>query len=131
VSHAITTVSRILKSLAEPTRLRILALLRHGELCLCEITETLELTGATVSRHLAILESAQLVRKRVSHRWHFFSLQLDKLPSEWQKTVKAILHAVEIDPQIAADRERLKSCLSHSRANVTCRPSHSRSRSCL
>ncbi|MEJ5340257.1 MAG: metalloregulator ArsR/SmtB family transcription factor [Thermogutta sp.] len=130
MSHSIMTVSRILKSLAEPTRLRILTLLRDRELCLCEITEMLGLTGATVSRHLSVLERAQLVRKRVSHRWHFFSLELDKLPSEWQKIVTEILKKVEDDPQIAADRQRLKSYLSRNRVNIACGPPGHHSRPC-
>ncbi|MGB9689504.1 metalloregulator ArsR/SmtB family transcription factor [Thermogutta sp.] len=121
MSRPINTVSRILKSLAEPTRLRILVLLHHGELCLCEIAEALDLTGATVSRHLTILERAQLVRKQIRHRWHFFSLELDQLPPGWQKTVQTILDTVETDAQIAIDRERLKICLSRNRKYAACR----------
>ena len=52
----------ILKSLSDPTRLRLVALLHHrGTLCVCELEEVLELPQYTVSRHLGILRRAGLV----------------------------------------------------------------------
>jgi len=58
-----------LKVLAHPVRLRILALLRGGELCVCEVAEVLGLAASTVSEHLTGLRRAGLVRERKVGRW--------------------------------------------------------------
>ncbi|MCA1784500.1 MAG: helix-turn-helix domain-containing protein, partial [Desulfobacteraceae bacterium] len=44
------------------------------ELCACQITELLQITGATASRHLGILVNAGLVKSRKKSRWVYFSL---------------------------------------------------------
>lgn len=56
--------AELLRSLGHPTRLRILELLRDGERCVCEITETLELEQANVSQHLTVLRQQDLVGYR-------------------------------------------------------------------
>ena len=53
-----------LKALGQPTRLRILELLRNGERCVCEIFPAIEEEQSNVSRHLAVLKSAGLVTSR-------------------------------------------------------------------
>ncbi len=50
--------TRIFKALADETRLRILALLLEGELCVCELIAALELPQSTTSRHLAYLRNS-------------------------------------------------------------------------
>src|SRR5450631_4472783 len=52
------------KALADTNRLRILNLLLHGELCVCDIQHVLDATQPNVSRHLAYLRNAGLVRDR-------------------------------------------------------------------
>ena len=58
-----------LKSLAHPVRLRILALLRGGELCVCEVAGILGLAPSTVSEHLTGLRRTGLVREWKVGRW--------------------------------------------------------------
>ena len=58
-----------LKVLAHPVRLRILALLHGGELCVCEVAEVLGLAPSTVSEHLTGLRRTGLVRERKVGRW--------------------------------------------------------------
>ncbi len=58
-----------LKALAHPVRLRILALLRDGELCVCEVAEVLGLAPSTVSEHLTDLRRTGLVREWKASRW--------------------------------------------------------------
>ena len=53
-----------LKALGQPTRLRILELLRNGERCVCEIFPAIEEEQSSVSRHLAVLKTAGLVVSR-------------------------------------------------------------------
>ncbi len=58
-----------LKALAHPARLRILALLRDGELCVCEVAQVLGLAPSTVSEHLTALRRIGLVREWKEGRW--------------------------------------------------------------
>jgi ArsR family transcriptional regulator, arsenate/arsenite/antimonite-responsive transcriptional repressor len=53
----------ILKALAHPVRLRILALLREDQLCVCEVAQVLGLAPSTVSEHLTDLRRTGLVRE--------------------------------------------------------------------
>jgi len=72
--------AEILKALSDPTRLRIVSLLRHGELCVCDLTEALQIPQSTVSRHLASLKNAGWVKPRRSGKWMHYLL-LDDFPS--------------------------------------------------
>jgi DNA-binding transcriptional ArsR family regulator len=56
--------ARMVKALAHPTRLQMLALLRDGERCACEFGPLLDLGQANVSQHLAVLRKAHLVDTR-------------------------------------------------------------------
>jgi ArsR family transcriptional regulator len=67
-------ISRLFKALADETRLRIVALLSHGELCVCHIEEALELSQPNVSRHLAILRAAGIVEDRREGSWVHYRL---------------------------------------------------------
>ena len=53
-----------LKALADPTRREILNLLKNGRLSAGEICEHFSVTGASISRHLAILKEADLIRNQ-------------------------------------------------------------------
>ncbi len=56
-----TQLSSFFKALADPTRLRMLNLLMHSPLCVCEMAGMLKLTQPLVSRHLAYLRNSGLV----------------------------------------------------------------------
>lgn len=62
------------KALTEPIRLRILALLGEGELCVCELVEVLQIPQSTVSRHLALLKGAGWVTERRQGVWMYYRL---------------------------------------------------------
>jgi ArsR family transcriptional regulator, arsenate/arsenite/antimonite-responsive transcriptional repressor len=64
-----------LKALAHPARLRILALLRGGELCVCQMTEVIGLAPSTVSEHLTLLRRAGAVVERKEGKWVFYALR--------------------------------------------------------
>jgi DNA-binding transcriptional ArsR family regulator len=63
-----------LKAMAHPVRLRILALLRGGELCVCQVTEVLELAPSTISEHLSLLRRAGVITERKEGKWVFYAL---------------------------------------------------------
>ncbi len=68
-----------LQAIAEPTRANIIALLGHGEHCVCDVGDTLALSPALVSHHLRVLRVSGLLRERRSGRWVYYSLDLDAL----------------------------------------------------
>jgi ArsR family transcriptional regulator len=57
-----TRLDELLKAAGEPTRLRILNLLRMGSICVCDLQAILEIPQPTISRHLAALRHAGLVQ---------------------------------------------------------------------
>ena len=65
---------QLFKALADETRLRILNLVGHRELCVCQIVEALGLGQSKVSRHLAHLRNAGLVNDRREGLWMYYSL---------------------------------------------------------
>lgn len=66
--------TKIFKALADETRLRILALLLEGELCVCEIIAALELPQSTTSRHLAYLRNSGWVNDRRQGVWMYYRI---------------------------------------------------------
>jgi ArsR family transcriptional regulator len=66
--------AKTFKALADGTRLRILALLLEGELCVCEIIAALELPQSTTSRHLAYLRNSDWVKDRRQGVWMYYRL---------------------------------------------------------
>jgi DNA-binding transcriptional ArsR family regulator len=89
-----------LKALAHPARLRILALLRGGELCVCQITEVLKLAPSTISEHLSLLRRAGMVEERKEGKWVFYALAEDPALRPLRE---ALWPLVEADPAMKAD----------------------------
>ena len=96
-----------LRALADPTRLRILALLTGGEVCVCHIHEALGIPQPTASRHLAYLRKSGLVEARREGLWMHYGLT--KMPDAVAGTlVKSVTHCVGHADTIARDRKRLE-----------------------
>jgi ArsR family transcriptional regulator len=76
------SLAQILKAVADPARLQLLALLRSasgGKACVCDLTEPLGLTQPTVSHHLKVLVEAGLVRRERRGTWAWYSLVPDRI----------------------------------------------------
>lgn len=73
-ADAISAAAAIHKALSDETRLKILAYLQVGELCVCEIVDALGKPQSTVSHHLLLLQNAGLIRGRRQGRWIMYSL---------------------------------------------------------
>jgi DNA-binding transcriptional ArsR family regulator len=56
--------AEILKTLAQPTRLKILELLRNGEKCICEIVPAINGEQSNISRHISLMQKSHLVTTR-------------------------------------------------------------------
>ena len=67
-------LEELFKALADVTRLRILRLLMAGEVCVCDIHDSLKIPQAKASRHLAYLRRAGLVTTRREGLWVHYGL---------------------------------------------------------
>lgn len=83
----------LLKVAADETRVRILVALSVNELCVCQITELLELASSTVSRHLSILHGAGLVNMRKSGKWVYYRLAGRGAPKCIREILKLVIAA--------------------------------------
>src|SRR5712671_3362398 len=100
-------IEALFKALADATRLRILALLVSGEVCVCEIHGALKLPQPTVSRHLAYLRRSGLVATRREGLWVHY--RLAPLDDTVLRTLTDIVsHALTHVDAIARDADRLR-----------------------
>ncbi|MDQ3169356.1 MAG: metalloregulator ArsR/SmtB family transcription factor [Acidobacteriota bacterium] len=100
------TLESLFKALGDRTRLRILALLAAGEICVCNIHESLNLPQPTVSRHLAYLRRTGLVDTRRDGVWMHYRLAppAERLAGA---ILESALHAVGHAPMAGSDRRKL------------------------
>jgi ArsR family transcriptional regulator len=108
------------QSLADATRLRSLMLLeRHGELCVCELTQALDMAQPKVSRHLAVLREAGLVLDRRQGLWIYYSLH-PELPVWARAVLRETARGIQAEMPFASDAAAVSEM--PKRADVRCRP---------
>jgi len=83
------TTAQFFKALSEEPRLRILALLLGGELCVCELMAVLQLPQSTISRHLAYLRNTGWVKGRRGGVWMYY--RLAEMPTPLAKELVELL----------------------------------------
>lgn len=101
----------IAKALAEENRVRILCLLQHQELCVCQIIEVLALAPSTVSKHLSILYQARLIDSHKKGRWVYYHLASKDVSKEIYSAYQWVFNALKTDKQIQQDTQALKHVL--------------------
>jgi ArsR family transcriptional regulator len=94
------------KALADRTRLRILALLVDGEVCVCDIHDSLRLAQPTASRHLAYLRRSGLVEARREGTWMHY--RMASLHPVLRGIVQAAGHAMSHAAGVDRDRQRFE-----------------------
>ena len=100
---------RMLKALADPTRVRIIQLLQtRDELCVCEIVDALDLPQYSISRHLGILKAAGLVADWRQGKWMHYSLDPNLSPHD-REVVAAVCRRA--DATVRRDKQRLEKHL--------------------
>jgi ArsR family transcriptional regulator len=101
----------LFKALSDQNRLRIFtALMNHKKLCGCQIIELLQVTGATVSRHMDRLLSADLVKSRKEGRWVFYHLNNEGI---YPPLLDWIFQNVADEEIYQKDRERLRGITAY------------------
>jgi Predicted transcriptional regulators len=97
-------MEKLLKALADANRLRILAAVQDGALCVCQLMGILGLSQSTVSKHLSVLKEAGLLVEEPRGKRSFYSLPA-QYPSPFVSAVmNAVLQELEAHPDIAEDR---------------------------
>jgi ArsR family transcriptional regulator len=99
-------VSRLFKALGDETRLRIVALLSHGELCVCHLHEALALSQPNVSRQLAILRSAGIVEDRRKGNWVYYRL-LPQQDEDCERHLQSLVRSFGRREVLRRDVEKL------------------------
>src|SRR6478672_9253667 len=79
-------LTKLFRALGDETRLRMVALLSHGELCVCHLEKALDLAQPNVSRQLGILKSAGVVDSRRDGTWVYY-----RLADQEHETVETVL----------------------------------------
>ena len=67
-------LTSIFRALSDETRLRILKLLEHGELCVCDVVAALDIVQPKVSFHLRILKKAGILKGRKARKWMHYRI---------------------------------------------------------
>ena len=95
------------KALADITRLRILNLLLHGELCGCDVQHVLDISQPNISRHLTYLKNSGLVLDRRSGFRIFYRLEASNQPAR-KLLFEYLRNAFRHQPLLTEDIKRLK-----------------------
>jgi ArsR family transcriptional regulator len=107
MSTQLAEMETLFKALADATRLRILGLLLAGEVCVCDIHESLKIPQSKASRHLAYLRRSGLVETRREGLWIHY--RLGKLADPVLAAISdAAGHALAHVDTIRRDAERLE-----------------------
>ncbi len=99
-------MTRMLKALADEGRLRIVALLAHGELCVCHVEDALGLSQPAASRQLAVLRNARVVDSRRDGSWVYYFLAKQENP-ECQSLLRELVRGFTKRDVLRRDLERL------------------------
>ena len=107
-------LAQFFAALSDRTRLRLLNLMRDGEVCVCFIAETLGTNNPKISRHLAYLKRAGLVAGRRDGKWMHYRIN-EPSDKDANAIFAAMLKTLENDAEMQLDRQNL--------VDVCCLPS--------
>lgn len=113
----LATDAQLFKALGDEIRLKILALLGNGELCVCDFMEVLDLPQSTVSRHLAYLKHSFWVVGRRNGKWMYYRLHPDLPEHPVQKTIQEYIAAI---PDLQVEKEKLQIHLRNKKSKEHC-----------
>ena len=106
------------RALADENRLRILNLLIHGELCGCDVQHVLGASQSTISRHLAYLKNAGLVRdRRVGYRVFYRMVRAED--AETTELLEYLVMAFAKDKVLKADMKKLREAIKDGACTVS------------
>jgi ArsR family transcriptional regulator len=98
---------KVMKALSDPNRVKIIKMLQHKTMCVCEMQEALQIAQPTVSKHLKLLEHAGLVAFRKDGTWVNYHLTDGGNSPYVASLLGNLRHWLEDDPQIAGLVEKI------------------------
>jgi ArsR family transcriptional regulator, arsenate/arsenite/antimonite-responsive transcriptional repressor len=105
----------IFKALSDETRLRILKLLEHGELCVCDMVAAFDMIQPKVSFHLNVLKQAGFIKDRKDGKWMHY--RIDDSDLFKRLLILSVMEKIPRD-MLGEDTRRLEEFLD-SKAQVT------------
>lgn len=87
-----TYLADTFKALADPTRVRIISILAHTELCVCDLAATLGMTQSAVSHQLRLMRRMRLVKNRKQGRMVYYSLDDEHIQDLFQRGLEHVEH---------------------------------------
>lgn len=108
-----------MKALGDPNRFRIILMLLERPLCVCELLEVLDIAGGTLSNHLKILRTADLIDQQKDGRWIEYFISPEAPPALLAFIKEEAAH----DSRAGADRCRIREitrqvCSEHMKSRT-------------
>ena len=100
-------LTRVFRALGDETRVRIVALLVHGELCVCHLEEALGLSQPNCSRQLGILKAAGIVDSRRDGTWVYYRITEQEHASV-KSVIEVLARTFGAERSLRSDHTRLK-----------------------
>ncbi len=100
----------ILKALSEESRLRILSVLLDGEMCVCEIESTLNMTQSNASRHLNLLKQNGILICYKKAQWTYYQIS-EKFRLEQKELFDYLSVRLRALPSYQMDIQNKRSCM--------------------
>jgi len=100
---------KVFKAVADENRLRILKMLQHKKMCVCELAAALGITQPSVSRHLSLMKDAGLVSDHRNGPWIDYELCEEKI-NQYAPVIKSYLKGwINDDHKVKEDLRKIKS----------------------
>ncbi len=98
---------KVMKALSDPNRVKMIKMLQHRVMCVCEIHAALGLAQSTASKHLKVLEEADLITYSKEGLWVNYRLADGSKNPYVANLLGSLRHWLEEDPEVAALAARL------------------------
>ncbi|MBW2028055.1 MAG: winged helix-turn-helix transcriptional regulator [Deltaproteobacteria bacterium] len=98
---------KVMKALSDPNRIKIIKMLQHKMMCVCEIKEALQISQPSVSKHLKILEDAGLVDFKKDGLWVNYHLTDGSKSAYVASLMGNLRHWLEEEPEIREILEKI------------------------
>lgn len=108
---------QIFKALSDETRLNIISLMKEGEICVCDITETLQVSQPKISFHLNVLKEAGIIKDRKQGKWVHYSINNTDLFRRF--LIHSVLERIP-DKTVKKNLSQLKKVMSINNKNRCC-----------
>lgn len=93
---------KVMKALSDPSRIKIMKMLQHREMCVCEIQAALNFAQSTTSKHLQILQNAGLIASKKEGLWVNYKLTDGSESPYAASLIGSLKHWLDGDPEIQA-----------------------------